>query len=290
MSTVVSTRSAVERVTRTSPAPISRMMHTLNIFALLAVSGAFALLFIWGEQTRDLFAWTIDPPAAAAFLGAGYGSIVVSSLLSLRAGTWAEIRIPVAVLLIGLVGILLATLLHLDRFHFWRSEFVPRNVAIGWIVLYGSIPPLFALGLAVQFRTGMHIVPRYDPLPGWARLSYAMIALITGVAGFGLFLAPAAFAPLWFWPLTPLLARMVAAWLIGVFSAAALVVIDNHVERVRIVAVTLLAYVVLQAAVLARYAQVVNWARPMAWLWVFVLALLLLVNLWAWRAGMRHKR
>src|SRR3712207_4854238 len=123
MSTALSTGSTVPQVAKVAPAPITRSMRGLTAFTLLALFSAWALLFVWGEHTRDPFAWTIDPPAAAAFLGAGYGSIVVSSILSLRAKSWAEIRVPVTVLLIGLVGILLTTLLHLDRFNFWRTEF-----------------------------------------------------------------------------------------------------------------------------------------------------------------------
>ncbi len=102
---------------------------------------------------------------------------------------------------------------------------------------------------------------------------------------FGLFLAPASVAPLWFWPLTPLLARMTAAWLLGVFSAAALVLVDNNLRRSGIVAATLIVYALLQAMVLTRYASEVAWSTPAAWLWVAVLVLLLLVNSWAWRAS-----
>ncbi len=218
---------------------ITRTMRGLSVFAGLAVFAAFTLLFVFGENTREMFAWTINPPAAAAFLGAGYGSIVISSLLSIFAKTWADIRIPFVVLFIGLVFILLATLLHLDRFHFWRESFVPRNVAIGWMVLYSLIPPLMIIGFIVQVRAGTQVEPSHHPLPGWAKSIYAAIALITGLVGLGFFVAPAAVAPIWFWPLTPLLARMAAAWLIGVCGAAELVRADNTQGRIRIVAVTL---------------------------------------------------
>lgn len=268
-----------------SSAPITRTMRGLTVFTGLAVLSAFSLLFIFGEHTHRLFAWTIDPPAAAAFLGAGYGSIVLSSILSLRAKTWAQIRVPVTVLIVGLVFILLATLLHLDRFHWARAEFVPRNVAWGWIVLYGSIPPLLVWGVVGQFRAGTVVRPSHQPLPTWAWVIYAAIAIVTGVVGVGLFIAPATVAAIWFWPLTPLLARMTAAWLIGVCSAAALVLVDNHVGHSRIAALTLIAYAVLQCIVLARYAAVVRWTMPMAWIWVAVLALTLLVNVWVWRSS-----
>jgi hypothetical protein len=260
--------------------PITRFMRFIWAFAGLAVFAAFTLLFVFGEDTRALFAWTINPPAAAAFLGAGYGAIVVSSLLSLFAKHWGQIRAPYAVLFLGLVFILLATLLHLDRFHFWREDFVPRNVAIGWMVLYGLIPPLMIAGFIGQARAGIHVEPSRHPLPVWAKVAFGFVALVTGLVGSVFFIAPTTATSIWFWPLTPLLARMVAAWLIGVSSAAALMITENDLSQSYISAITLIAYAILQGTVLLRYSHVVNWAAPMAWVWVFTLAVLVIVNSW----------
>jgi len=57
--------------------------------------------------------------------------------------------------------------------------------------------------------------------------------------------------------------------------------LDNHLGRIRIVAVTLIAYAVLQCIVLVRYAADVNWAMPTAWIWIAVLVIMLLMNSWA---------
>ncbi len=54
--------------------------------------------------------------------------------------------------------------------------------------------------------------------------------------------------------------------------------LDNHLGRIRIVAVTLIAYAVLQCIVLVRYAADVNWAMPTAWIWIAVLVIMLLMN------------
>ena len=51
----------------TSPA-MRRMLYVAGCFVLIA---GFQL-FVLTDRTEDFFAWTIDPPLTAAFLGAGY--------------------------------------------------------------------------------------------------------------------------------------------------------------------------------------------------------------------------
>jgi hypothetical protein len=125
---------------------------------------------------------------------------------------------------------------------------------------------------------GLHVKPVQQPLPTWAKSMYAFVALVTGLVGLGFFVAPATTAPIWFWPLAPLLARMAAAWLIGVSSVAVLMIAENDLSQSRISAATLIAYAILQGVVLLRYALVVNWAAPLAWVWVAMLLVLLVVN------------
>ena len=52
------------------------------------------------SRTDEAFAWTIQPPLAAAFLGAGYASGCVLVLLTLRAGTWSQARWPLLTILV----------------------------------------------------------------------------------------------------------------------------------------------------------------------------------------------
>ncbi len=269
---------------QTAPsAQLTKALRTIFVIVGLAVFGAFVLLFFFTENTKDMFAWTINPSAVAAFLSAGYGSLVVAAWLGFRSQNWPQVRIVVYVLTIGVALILLSTLLHLDRFHLSRPDFVPRNIAIGWMVLYVAIPPILVVGILSQFRAGAALPSTNQPFPGWARAVFAIIALLTGLVGIGLFLAPTAVAPIWFLQLTPLLSRMTASWLLGISAAAVLVVLDNDVPRARLVAVTLISYALLQFVVLVRYAGSVNWAMPSAWGWVLLLAVMLAVNVWALR-------
>ena len=69
--------------------PLTRA--TLLAFALLTFL-ALIVLFVFSAQTENYFAWTIQPPVTAAFLGAAYGGGCVLVALSIRTGAW--LRIP----------------------------------------------------------------------------------------------------------------------------------------------------------------------------------------------------
>src|SRR5829696_9210561 len=62
----------------TSAAPRHRTTHAgmralLGAFAVLTALATIAL-FVLAENTKETFAWTIEPPLTAAFIGAGYGA------------------------------------------------------------------------------------------------------------------------------------------------------------------------------------------------------------------------
>lgn len=75
-------------------------------------------LFILTEQTNLYFAWTIQPPLTAAFLGAGYWASFLLEIFAAREKVWAKARIAVPAVFTFTTLTLVATLLHLDRFHF----------------------------------------------------------------------------------------------------------------------------------------------------------------------------
>src|ERR687896_441357 len=88
---------------------------------------AFGVLFVFADATERYFAWTIKPPATAAFLGAAYAAGCALELLALRRGTWAALRIPFLTVLVFTVMTLVASVLHLDRFHLASDVPMARN-------------------------------------------------------------------------------------------------------------------------------------------------------------------
>lgn len=56
-------------------------------------------LVLLTTQTAAYFAWTIEPPMTAAFLGANYWSSALLTLLAARETLWARGRVAVSVAL-----------------------------------------------------------------------------------------------------------------------------------------------------------------------------------------------
>jgi hypothetical protein len=89
----------------------------LLVFAVLTLV-ATNQLFVLAAATSRWFAWTIQPPLTAAFLGAGYASGFLLVVLVLRTRLWVEARLTLVSVLVFASLSLVATLLHTDRFHF----------------------------------------------------------------------------------------------------------------------------------------------------------------------------
>ena len=164
-------------------------------------------LIVAPRSTDQNFAWTIDVSLTAAFLGACYWTAGAFTLLSVRARTWACTRVAMPGILVAGTLVLLATLLHLDRF--------AMDSARGWIwlILYAGILPGTLLLLAVQRRARRVDPAVLRPLERWSTAILAGAG--AGVLTFGaaLFAVPQDSAGWWPWPLTEVTARMIGAWL-----------------------------------------------------------------------------
>jgi hypothetical protein len=246
-------------------------------YSLLGLGAGLPLYFQSGDTHR--FAWTIKPPLTAAFLGAAYWASLALNLLASRERVWARIRIAVVPGLVFTTLILIATLIHLDRFHLGAgsSDALGRAVAWIWLVAYIVIPPLTLAALVAQVRLPGRDPPREALLPPWMRTALAAQGLAMVVLGVTLFAAPASTASLWPWPLTPLTARATAAWLCGIGLTAALAALENDLRRIRPVLAAYAVVVVLDGVAIARYPHTPDWSGAGAWLYVAFLVTMLAV-------------
>ena len=195
------------------------------------------LLFAGATRTEDYFSWTIEPAQTAAFLGAAYWAAAV--LFSWAARQRHRERIWIAALPEATVAVLLliATQLHLDKFH-------DDLFGYFWVAVYAiAAPVLIYLIAATHSAPGAEAGPVL-PLPPWLRLVLALQATVFAIYGIGLFVSPSGFDGAWPWPLTPLTARAIAAFLLGFAMAAAIAVRGNSLRRLRGAALT---YAVLGA-------------------------------------------
>jgi hypothetical protein len=249
-------------------------------------------LFVLAEHTDKYFAWTIRPPLTAAFLGAGYGAGTVLVVQILRAEAWAHARLGVLTILMFTALTLLATVLHLDRFHFSSAGFA-SFAAWFWTGVYVVIPLSTVVLLAWQRR-----VPGEDPelrLPLSRRLRVALLGqgAVMLAVGAILFASPAASRTVWPWTLTPLTSRMVGAWLLAFGLAALLAVRERDLDRLQTSAVTYTVFGLLQLLALARYGSAVRWDTVSAWVYLALVVTVVAVGadgMWSARRARAAER
>ena len=264
-------------------------MRALLIAFAVLTSMAVVALFVMAGSTDEVFAWTILPPLTAAFLGAGYAAGFVLVVLSLRDPVWAHSRVAVLTILAFVVLTLVATLVHIDRFHF-QDEFaglplLAKAAAWFWLSVYVVVPVAMLVALRMQERApGRDPEPRH-PVPGVLRTLLAAESAVLLVVGIALYAAPSTATTLWPWPLTPLTARVTAAWLIAFGLATALAAIAGDLRRLRTATIAYTVFGVLVAVAVARFASTIDWDNPAAWVFSAVVLAVIATGAAGWRAA-----
>jgi hypothetical protein len=200
------------------------LRFVLVFFASLAFVAGI-LLFVFSEHTDDWFSWTIKPPLTAAFLGAAYWAACVLLSWSASRHDWREVRPAMVPVFTIAVLLLIATLIHVDKFH--------TDTIFGWfwIAVYVVVPPLLCVLVFRQLQVAGPPPRDRAPLAGWLRLVLVLEGLVLAGVGVTLYVFPDSADSLWPWTLTPLTARAVGAFLVG-FGAAALVAVwENDLRR-----------------------------------------------------------
>ncbi len=273
----------------------------LGAFCLLTAAAVVSLVVLAGDTERT-FAWTIEPPVTAAFLGSGYAAGLVLSALSLRSDDWWAVRVPFATVLAFTWLTAVATFVHLDRMHVVApgAGSVARPAAWLWLAVYVVVPPAMAVlwprqphpprarrrGEAGRAVAGTR---REVPAPRWLTAVLAAQGAVLAVVGGALYVAPSTAAALWPWPLTPLTARVVAAWLLAFAVAAVMCVRDGDLARLRIATVAYAAFGLLQAMTAVRFAADVDWGTGRAVAWLAMVGVVVATGLTGWLLARRRR-
>jgi hypothetical protein len=171
---------------------------------LAAVNGLF-LYFLPGLADTN-YAWSIKPPVNAAFIGAGFlAGTLATGLVLATATRWRTFSALPPALWVLASTLLAATIIHHDRF---RWDYPPTWV---WALVYAGVPLAVPFLVARQRRVA-EAEPAADPALRIVRVLSAMVGLPLLAGAAALFAAPVELGQHWLWPLTPLLARTVAAW------------------------------------------------------------------------------
>jgi hypothetical protein len=173
------------------------------LLILAALNGLF--LYLLPARAEFDYAWSIKPSVNAAFIGAGFLAGTLATALALAAKRWRSFsNLPIALWVLA-ASLLLATIIHNDRFKF---DYAPTWV---WTFVYAAVP-LAIPYLVYKQRQNADPEP---PLSCRLRLLRILSAIVGAgllIGAIALYVAPAELGEHWLWALTPLLARATASW------------------------------------------------------------------------------
>ncbi len=241
---------ATDGAARTAPAP-----RWLAVFFLLNVVQDFAI-GISGLVAPEHIVIPLKglSPLNARFIAALYlgGGLVI--LLSVFVRRAIDTRIALHAFFVITALVLLMT------FVYWE-EFTTDGVPWVWLFTYIVDPLLAPMAIVTLGLAG-------PAQPGGHRLSgvFAGEALVFGAAGIALLVAPRAMVEAWPWTLTPLLARVYAAFFLAFATGAALAAWERRPAAVRPFLIGSLALLVCTLA--ASLTQLSSFDHgPGRWLW-----------------------
>jgi hypothetical protein len=193
--------------------PFTRAVYVLGVCLTL---GTGIGLFAFPGRTPDYWAWTIAAPLTAAFFGAAYIGAAVSLALAAKTREWERTRVVAVAALTLTTFTLAATLRDTGPFAFGDGG-VPGAVAWIWLTVYLALPPLLVAAFVLQERAARtrEEAGELPALPA-TRLSIGGAGVVLGVLGVALI---AGWDVHWPWPLPPLPAHVVGAWLCTFASA-----------------------------------------------------------------------
>ncbi len=223
--------------------PIHRSTRVVFVLDLIFSLVAGLALVLLATRTEDYFAWTVKIPLTAAFLGSGYLAAVAMLVPSFRVTEWRRVRIvPVMGFTLTFVTAVV-TIWHIGEFHLGAGSGTARVAGWAWLVVYLTIPVLLAAVFLAQQRAGGRVERDVsEPLLPLTRGVLGAQAVAAAVLGAGLVLAPRTFDVAWPWPLPPLSAGAVGAWLLTIAAGSGWALYDGDWRAFRIAIPGLAAY------------------------------------------------
>ena len=178
----------------------------LGVIIILVL--AVAVLYFQPDQTDRYFAWTIKPLLTPLAMGAGYLMGIYFFVRALTTRRWHQVAAGFLPITAFTIFMLLATLLHLDRFNQGTLAFTL------WLVIYILTPVLVPVLWLNNRRTDPQTAEANEMLiPPRLRQSFGAVGLVVLVLGLMAFVFPDLAIRVFPWKLTPLTARVIAGWM-----------------------------------------------------------------------------
>jgi hypothetical protein len=244
--------------------------RALAIFIVPFLLVAFALLYLFPDDTEHWFAWEINPTMTPLLMGAGY---IAGAYFFARVVTeqrWHRVHIGFPAITAFTLFLAIATFNNLDRFDkdhvaFWI-----------WTGLYVTTPVLVPLAWARNRRTDP-----LEPEPGEERASRGVRGLLIGIGAFQLAVAiallasPSTMIDEWPWELSPLTAQVLGGWFALPGVTALMMGLDGRPSAIRITLQSQAIGIVLILLGAARAWEDFDTGNALAYVFVVGLAVLL---------------
>lgn len=208
---------------------ILRATHWASLVIFLILVPAWVILWGMPDRTADAWAWTIKPDLTPIFLGAGYGAGAYFFLRTFLSRQYHPSAAGIFGAAFFAALMLIATIIHWDRFNHGDAPLIGAMVFYGWVGVY-AVSPFVVLSLWWRNRR----TDSGDPVPGEAIVPAAVrrTAQVVGggalVAAAVFFLAPEQAIDVWPWALTPLTSRVLGSFTAQVGVGALLLSLDRR--------------------------------------------------------------
>ncbi len=253
---------------------LNALTRWVSILITPFLVGAFIILYFFPTRTADLFAWPINPPMSALFIGAGFGTGAAFFVRALAERRWhaaAPGFLPVAAFALLMA---LTTVLHWDRFSHAHPAF------IAWAVIYAATPILVPLVWLHNRRADPgDSKEEKSNLPRSVRLGLGLFGAAILVVGLCLFINPQTMMAFWPWALTPLTARATISFIILAAGSEIMLARERRWSAYRLVIQGQVIGLGLTLLAVPRAVRDFSNGAAGAWTFSVVVALLLLVNL-----------
>jgi len=200
-----------------------------------------AVIVLWGTpgETADRWAWTIEPDLTPIFLGSGYAAGAYFFWRTFRAERWHPSSPGVLGASAFAALMLVATLIHWDRFNHGDAPFLAGFAFYAWTIVYIVSPPaVFWLWWRNRATDPREPAASDQVLPRSVLMTARLVGVGAVVGGAVFFISPDTAIDIWPWQLTPLTARVIASFTVQVGVGALVLSFDRRWSAWRLITQT----------------------------------------------------
>ena len=224
---------------------------------------AIVTIFLDPTDTFNNFSWHIKEAVMAAVLGSFYFAAAFIFVLPLFAKSWQKVRGMILPTAIFSIMMDLATWIHLDEFF---TDGAGTGRFYFWLASYVLPPPMFFLLYYYHQKRSAPVGEGItEPTPPGARAFLRINGLAMVAIASIIFAVPSLLTDNAPWTITPLAARALCGWLIGVGLLQVWMALEGDWSRMKLSTSMLMVLPIAMLFQLFRFSSDVDWGHPTLW-------------------------